>query len=160
MPAVKPHRPSPAYPPEADDAKVCGGRRGKRCFWRVAIQAGVASLILYPASALAEVCDKEAPGWDFRSGPASQLEHFQDAATGPYGLTIAALLVLAVIFKRRWLCLFGGMSTLLALAAVLVVWSDPIYAASIREGCRASPIWVLAALAGAALTFGALAARR
>ncbi len=116
-------------------------------------------ILLFPSAAFAEVCDKEVPSWDVANGPVSQLEYAVGAATGLYGLMIVGLLVLGLVFKRLWLHLIGGVLGLLLLLGLTSMLSDPIYAASIKEGCRASPYLVMAALAGLVLTFGLLAAR-
>lgn len=116
-------------------------------------------VLLFPSSAFAEVCDKEVPSWDFTTGPASQSEYFLSAATSSYGLTIIGLLMLALVLRRPWVHILCGILTLLVLLTMLSSLLDPIYAGSIREGCRASPFWVLVALTGVVLTFGMLAVR-
>ncbi|MEO1677323.1 MAG: hypothetical protein AAFU80_04100 [Pseudomonadota bacterium] len=116
---------------------------------------------IFPVSsaAFAEVCDKEVPTWNLTDGPVSQLEYFAAAATSAYAVSIVALLVLALVFRRLWLQIFGGLVTLFVTLGMVSVLSDPIYVASIEEGCRASPYSVLFALTAALLAFGLLAAK-
>lgn len=116
-------------------------------------------ILLFPSSAFAEVCDKEVPSWNHTSGPVSSLEYFLSATISPLGLTILSLLILSFILRKLWLSILGGLLTFLVLLGPFSLLSDSIFVASIREGCRASPLWVLVTLTGVALTFAVLTLR-
>ena len=116
-------------------------------------------LSLLPSAARAEVCDKEVPNWNFATGPVSQLDYLVAAITSPFGVSIMAILVLAIAIRKLWLKVLGGVLTLLVTLGMMRVLSDPIFLASVREGCRAEPHWVLFSLASVLLAFLALAAR-
>lgn len=119
-------------------------------------QVCVSTILLLPSAAFAEVCDKEVPTWDFTTGPASQLEYFVAATTSPIGISILGVLVLAIAFRRLWLQILGGVLILLVVLGIVSLQSDPVYLASIREGCRAEPHWLLFALAAVFFFFAAL----
>lgn len=73
-------------------------------------------LLMLPTAAIAEVCDKERPLWG--GGPVSAWDEALYHITSPAGWPILVALVLAFIFRRRWLWITAGIfATLAAWAA-------------------------------------------
>jgi hypothetical protein len=121
-----------------------------------AIATAIAASVAPAFPALAEVCDKERPGWDPGDGPVGQLgETFGILggmlSTAP-GIALLAFLLLPLVWPNRWLCLlaatFAGLFTY-ALAADW--WEDPVAHFAIIEGCRAAPILPIALFGGLCL---------
>lgn len=118
--------------------------------------------MLVPGAAMAEVCDKERPGWD---GTATTMldEAVSLAATVP-----SLVLILATALALRFRSAKGGL-------AVVVLWTawvsvvafvgnaTPIRQAALQEGCIASPalfIGLVAAICVATILYTAPSERR
>lgn len=103
---------------------------------------------------MAEVCDKERPGWDPASGPVTQLDELLHVALSPLGLVAALIFVGALMLRRTW-GYVGGTVALTAIAALIFAgWFDPtgITEAATREGCMALPALPIFAVLTLALT--------
>ena len=115
--------------------------------------------------AIAEVCDKVVPTWNFSNGPITVYEEIQPALAS-LGLIFLAYLAILVLFwkvadvKRvPFLFLFGGIISILAVAldavAYLFYRFDPsenqVYEFALQEGCltghnSTAYVWATAAI--------------
>ena len=134
------------------------GNIGKR-LKKITLQV---SLILGPTFAIAEVCDKEVPSWNPASGPVGPLEFMLNAIVSPLGILIAGLFLSGFLLRKTWTALLASAVAAFYAFAILSIWraSDGIYAASISEGCRASPALLLIVLCFFAVAFLVVAGRR
>ncbi|MBE1296133.1 MAG: hypothetical protein GJ678_07805 [Rhodobacteraceae bacterium] len=118
-----------------------------------------------PASAWAEVCDKERPSWDPASGPATALDELIGLSTLPITIALFALAIFALISRSRFLkalsgFLWGGLALIVSLDAYGPIVDDVRYYA-IKEGCIGPPhLFIALAIAiCAVMTYGALRPR-
>lgn len=99
-------------------------------------------LFALPTAAIAEVCDKERPGWTRSDGPATGLDEFIHLATLPLTLVMVALAVTAFMSRRPWfqilMALFWGMMALVQIGEDAPVVNDVRWFA-IQEGCIGPP---------------------
>lgn len=122
----------------------------------------IALALLVPEAARAEVCDKTRPGWTLDQGPVTGGAETLYILASPVGLGLVALIVLALVFPRRWLALLAALPAL-ALAGLLVISRQSDMAAlAMTEGCigSATPAVVLLVLAAAVVLVRGFQARR
>ena len=124
--------------------------------------AALALLALAPQAGWAEVCDKTRPGWSPDQGPVTGGAETLYILASPVGLGLVAVMVLALVFPRRWLALLAALPAL-ALAGLLVISRQSDMAAlAMTEGCIGSaiPAVVLLVLAAAVVLVRGFQARR
>jgi len=98
----------------------------------------LATFLLLPGAAWAEVCDKERPGWDgVPVGAFDELLYFLQTP-------IVLVLILGTALAIRFRSEKGGLAVVVgwSIATFLVTGvglSDPIRTAAIAEGCIGSP---------------------
>ena len=122
----------------------------------------IALALLTPQAAWAEVCDKTRPGWTLDQGPVTGGAETLYILASPVGLGLVALMVLALVFPRRWLALLAALPAL-ALAGLLgVSRQSDIAALAMKAGCIGSaiPAVVLLVLAAALVLVRGFQARR
>lgn len=122
----------------------------------------IALALLTPQAAWAEVCDKTRPGWTLDQGPVTGGAETLYILASPVGLGLVALMVLALVFPRRWLALLAALPAL-ALAGLLgISRQSDIAALAMKEGCIGSaiPAVVLLVLAAALVLVRGFQARR
>lgn len=121
-----------------------------------------AALMALPGAAMAEVCDKERPGWD--GAPASVLdEAISLSATVP-----SLILILATALALRFRSAKGGLAVVVLWTAwvsviAFVGYATPVRRAALQEGCIASPalfIGLVAAICVATILYTAPSERR
>lgn len=115
-----------------------------------------------PSAALAAACDQAAPAWRPSMGPASVLDAMTAFAFSPLGLAILALMLATAVSRIRIFPILAAILALLGAAMLTSHWAagDGVYAAAIREGCRASPLALIVCLGLIALGMLGLALRR
>ncbi|MDU9002890.1 hypothetical protein [Sedimentitalea todarodis] len=101
------------------------------------LRRAVIVLLATATPALAEVCDKERPGWTPADGPATGLDEVVFHATSLPGLGILGALTLALLVGGR---LYWTLSALFSGVIALALWTthsapDDITLAAIAEGC-------------------------
>lgn len=124
--------------------------------------AALALLTLAPQAGWAEVCDKTRPDWSPDQGPVTGGAETLYVLASPVGLGLVAVMVLALVFPRRWLALLAALPAL-ALAGLLVISRQSEMAAlAMKEGCIGSaiPAVVLLVLAAAVVLVRGFQARR
>ncbi len=99
-----------------------------------------------PASAIAEVCDKEFPTWNpMHDGPASSMSALVDFLSSPLGLLSICGAAVVHLARPAWIHLAA--TGVAALGALAILWNwrfhGSAYADAIEEGCVASPIYVI-----------------
>lgn len=122
----------------------------------------IALALLVPQAARAEVCDKTRPGWTLDQGPVTGGAETLYILASPVGLGLVAVMVLALVFPRRWLALLAALPAL-ALAGLLVISrQSDIAALAMKEGCIGSaiPAVVLLVLAAAVVLVRGFKARQ
>jgi hypothetical protein len=122
----------------------------------------IALALLAPQAAWAEVCDKTRPDWTPDQGPVTGGGETLYILASPVGLGLLAVMVLALIFPRRWLAILAALPAL-ALAGLLVISrQSDIAALAMQEGCigTAMPAVVLLVLAAAMVLVRGFQARR
>jgi hypothetical protein len=122
----------------------------------------IALALLVPQAARAEVCDKTRPGWTLDQGPVTGGAETLYILASPVGLGLVAVMVLALVFPRRWLALLAALPAL-ALAGLLVISRQSEMATlAMKEGCIGSaiPAVVLLVLAAAVVLVRGFQARR
>lgn len=113
-------------------------------------------LSLGPATAVAEVCDKERPLWKPTYGPATAVEELITLATLPPSLIAFAISAFALIMRLRLLCalsglIWGGLFCISAMDYFGPILDDVRYFA-IKEGCIGLPhLFIALAIAICAL---------
>ena len=130
------------------------------------VSAGLlASLFLLPATAFAEVCDKERPFWNPTDGPATAWGELIGLSVMPVSLILFGLTVIALAIRKR--LLFAATGVLWGLCAIYNaanyhgVTMDDVRYYAIKEGCIGPPdLFIALAIAICALmTYGALRPR-
>lgn len=122
----------------------------------------IALALLVPQAARAEVCDKTRPGWTLDQGPVTGGAETLYILASPVGLGLVAVMVLALVFPRRWLALLAALPAL-ALAGLLVISRQSEMATlAMKEGCIGSaiPAVVLLVLAAAVVLVRGFKARQ
>ena len=122
----------------------------------------IIAALLVPQAAWAEVCDKTRPGWSLDEGPVTGGAETLYILTSPVGLGLLALIVLALVFPRRWLAVVAALPAL-ALAGLLgISRQSDVAAQAVAEGCIGSalPAVVLLVLAAALVLVRGFQTRR
>jgi len=107
-------------------------------------------MLLTASPAFAEVCDKERPRWDPKSGSVNPFEELYFFFTSPVGIGLIIMIVATLYFRKRWLSIISAALILLIAAITAANWfwlGDDILNAAYREGCRASPLVTIGVLA-------------
>ena len=111
----------------------------------------IIAALLSPQAAWAEVCAQTRPGWTLDEGPVTGGAETLYILTSPVGLGLLALIVLALVFPRRWLAVVAALPAL-ALAGLLgISRQSDVAAQAVAEGCIGSalPAVLLLVLAAA-----------
>lgn len=104
-----------------------------------------AALALLAAPAMAEVCDKERPGWD--GTPVTAFGEILALFLSPAGLILLAASIVALRFRSQWI----GLATIILWTGLitLITMADPtgIRPLAMAEGCVGSPALFIAVVA-------------
>lgn len=121
-----------------------------------------AALTLLPATAHAETCAQLRPDWTAATGPQTAWAETAYILTSAPTLTLATLLLLALLFPRLWLALPAAVLTLAFAALLFVARQAPSALAAQSEGClaTATPAITLLTLAAILTLARALYVRR
>ena len=130
-----------------------------KLFERVIVRLG---LLLYPTSAVAEVCDKVSSDWKLASGSVGQLELLFNATVSPLGILLLALIVFGAMLRKTWTSLLASVISALYAYVIWLEWTEPggVYSLSISEGCRATPVALFSILCLVAIGFLGVATKR
>lgn len=94
-----------------------------------------AALALFPAPALAEVCEKVRPGWNMADGPVGVLGETMFILSSFPGLVVLAFLAFGLARPHRWISIACGLPAL-AFGVLLAVSRGTATAdLALKEGC-------------------------
>ena len=99
-----------------------------------------AAALFWPLQAMAEVCDKEAEGWNgFRRTATDELTCF---LSSPWSILLIGATLAALLSGNRLLCRLCAAGFLWPLFAQLLLWDRAILTTAQAEGC-VGPFWLL-----------------
>ncbi|WP_299208570.1 hypothetical protein [uncultured Tateyamaria sp.] len=103
------------------------------------------SLSMLPQAAMAEVCDKERPGWD--GMPVGMIGEAINLFLSPAGVALLLLSLVALRFRHQWIGLAAVI--LWTVFITIVTMADPtgVRGLAMVEGCIGPPTLFIAAVA-------------
>ncbi len=126
-------------------ARLCSACRRDPVFpdpaGKSAVAGALASAAISPVAALADVRDKETPGWDGQ--PPSRWEVFPDPVRGPLRLGLFGAGLAAPACRRIWRSAVIPVVPAVALVAFDEGWEGGVRPRAAEERCRVPSVWAV-----------------